>query len=59
LLVVEREDRETASGVESVFEDEYVDQVDRALESFAPVRRFGVREFGEMVARRGVKRHAR
>jgi Ca2+-binding RTX toxin-like protein len=40
-------------------ENSYFEQVDRAIESFAPVPRFGVREFGEMVARRGVKRHGR
>lgn len=39
--------------------DRYVEEVDRAIESFAPLPRYGVREFGEMVARRGVvKPHA-
>jgi hypothetical protein len=35
--------------------DRYVEEVDRVMESFVPVQRFGVREFGEMVARRTLK----
>jgi hypothetical protein len=35
-------------------EETYVEQVDRAMETFVPVQRYGMREFGEMVARRTV-----
>jgi hypothetical protein len=53
--VSDRSDRETASNPDTTFEDPYVEEVDRALEQLASVPS-GVRSFGEMVARRGVKR---
>jgi hypothetical protein len=49
-------ERETASDVSYVFEGPYVEELDRALETFAPWQRFGVSDFGTMVARRAVKR---
>jgi hypothetical protein len=53
-----QEERETAIETEAVVGESYVEQVDRALESFAPVQRFAGREFGEMVARRTLTRLA-
>jgi hypothetical protein len=53
--------RETASDVETAFEDSYVEQVDRAIEQLNASTLLGkpaVAPFGEMVARRGVKRNA-
>ena len=55
-MIAEAEDLGPAIALETVNGDSYVEEVDRALESFAPVRRFGVGGFGEMVARRAVKR---
>lgn len=50
-----RSDREAASDTQPVFEDSYFEEVDRAMEQLAAVPS-GVRSFGEMVARRGIKR---
>jgi hypothetical protein len=47
---------QASSGTPAV-EDPYIEEVDRALEQFATAPS-GVRSFGEMVARRGVKRTA-
>jgi hypothetical protein len=49
--------RETTSNIVTVYEDDYVEQVDCALEQFATVPS-GVRSFGEMAVRRGVRRVA-
>jgi hypothetical protein len=51
LLLVEREDVNEA---ELVLADSYVEEVDRAFDDLNSIPRYGVREFGEMVARRGV-----
>ena len=56
LMIAEAGRSRARDCLETVTGDSYVEQVDRALESFAPVRRFGVGGFGEMVARRAVKR---
>lgn len=45
-----------ANNIETVFKDSYVAEVDRAIEELAMATPSGVRSFGEMVARRPVKR---
>jgi formylglycine-generating enzyme required for sulfatase activity len=45
-----------SSDSETVMSDSYVEQVDRALEEFGTMPRYGVRGFGEMVARRTMGR---
>jgi hypothetical protein len=58
LLGVERPAIESDRGFgEIVIDDAYVDQVDRAVEALVATPRFGVREFGEMVTRRGVRQY--
>ena len=48
----------TSSGTVA-FEESYVEQVDRALESFTTTPRCGVREFGEMVGKEKFADHAK
>ena len=53
LVILERDEMGDSS---IAFGELNVEEVDRALEELSTVTRYGVREFGEMVVRRGVKR---
>ncbi len=54
--VSDRSEGETATDEQTVIDDSYTAAVDRALEELAAVPRYGVNSFGEMVARRSLKR---